>query len=79
MIFLVWMMFFDENNLLSHRRNKKRLAALRAQQEYYREKIEEDNRKIEELGSGQNNLEKFAREQFYMSKQDEDVYIVVEN
>lgn len=78
LIFLIWMMFFDQNNLVAHRKNKKRLAALKSQQEYYQEKIEEDNRKIEELRSGQSNLEKYAREHFYMSKPDEDVYIVVE-
>lgn len=79
MIFLLWIMFFDENNLLAHRRNKKRLAALKTQSEYYREKIESDNRKIEELRSGQENLEKYAREQFYMSKPGEDVFIIVED
>ena len=78
LIFLVWIMFFDENNIISHRRNKKRLSALKAQQEYYREKIAADNQKIEELRSGQDNLEKYAREQFYMSKPDEDVFMIVE-
>ena len=79
MIFLVWIMFFDDNNLMAHRRNKKRLAALKAQQEYFKEKIAADNMKIEELRSGQENLEKYAREQFYMSRPDEDVFIVNEN
>jgi cell division protein DivIC len=78
MIFLLWIMFFDENNLMAHRKNKKRLSALKSQKEYYQEKIESDNQKIEELRSGQENLEKYAREQFYMSKQDEDLFIVVE-
>jgi cell division protein DivIC len=78
LIFLVWIMFFDENNIMAHRRNKKRLSALKSQQEYYREKIAADNQKIEELRSGQDNLEKYAREQFYMSKPDEDVFMIVE-
>jgi len=78
MIFLLWVMFFDENNLVAHRKNKNRLSALKAQKEYYQEKIESDNQKIEELRSGQENLEKYAREQFYMSKPDEDLFIVVE-
>jgi cell division protein DivIC len=79
MIFLLWIMFFDENNMIAHRRNKSRLSALKAQREYYREKIDADNQKIEELRSGQENLEKYAREQFYMSKPDEDIFIVNEN
>ena len=79
MIFIVWIIFFDENNLVDHRRNKKRLAALKAQQEYYKEKIESDLKKIEELRSGQENLEKYAREQFLMSKPDEDLFLVIED
>ena len=79
LIFVVWIMFFDENNLVDHRRNKKRLSALKAQQEYYKEKIDADLRKIEELRSGQDNLEKYAREQFLMSKPDEDLFLVIED
>ena len=79
LIFIVWMIFFDENNLVAHHRNKKRLSALKSQKEYYIEKIAEDNQKIEELRSGQNNLEKYAREQFYMSRPDEDVYMIIED
>lgn len=78
MIFLAWIMFFDENNLASHRRNKKRLSALKEQRDYYIDKIASDNEKIEELRSGQDNLEKYAREQFFMSKPDEDVFVIVE-
>jgi cell division protein FtsB len=73
------MIFFDENNLVAHHRNKKRLSELKSQKEYYIEKIAEDNQKIEELRSGQNNLEKYAREQFYMSRPDEDVYMIIED
>ena len=79
LIFIVWMIFFDENNLVAHHSNKKRLSALKSQKEYYIEKIAEDNQKIEELRSGQNNLEKYAREQFYMSRPDEDVYMIIED
>jgi len=78
LIFLVWLMFFDENNLMAHRRNKKRLATLKEQQIYYKEKIAADKQKIEELRSGQENLEKYAREQFLMAKPDEDIFIIVE-
>jgi len=77
-IFLVWISFFDENNLLSHHKNKNRLKALKEQRVFYREKIEADKRKLDELRSGNKNLEKYAREQFYMTKPDEDLFLVVE-
>ncbi len=78
LLFLAWLLIFDENNLIAHRRNKERMKVLKEQMEYYKEKIASDNRKIEELRSGRDNLEKYAREQFYMAKPDEDVFIVVE-
>jgi cell division protein FtsB len=78
LIFLAWILFFDENNLMAHHRNKQRLKALKEQRVFYREKIEADKRKLEELRSGNRNLEKYAREQYYMTKPDEDLFLVVE-
>lgn len=77
-LFLLWITFFDQNNLVQHRRNKQRLKALKEQQDFYRVKIEEDHLKMEELRSGEDNLEKYAREQFNMTRSDEDLFLVVE-
>ncbi len=78
LLFLVWIVFFDENNLVQHHRNKLRLKAIKEQRTFYREKIEADKLKMEELRSGTKNLEKYAREQFYMTKPDEDLFLIVE-
>ncbi len=77
-LFLAWIIFFDENNLIQHRKNKQRLKAIKEQRTFYREKIESDNLKMEELRSGTKNLEKYAREQFFMTKPDEELFLVVE-
>jgi cell division protein DivIC len=78
LLFLLWIVFFDENNLVAHHRNKHRLKALKEQRSFYREKIEADTKKLQELRSGNKNLEKYAREQFNMTKPDEDLFLVVE-
>jgi cell division protein FtsB len=78
-LFLTWIVFFDENSIVSHQKNKRRLYELKQQEEYYRERIEADKQKLEDLKAGEEKLEKFAREQYYMSKPDEDVFVVVEN
>jgi cell division protein FtsB len=44
---------------------------------YYQQRIEEDKRKLRELKTNNENLEKFAREQYYMKKDDEDLFIIV--
>ena len=77
-LFFAWIVFFDENSIVSHQKNRERLNELIEQKEYYKERIVADKQKLEDLNSGIEDLEKFAREQYYMSKPDEDVFIVVE-
>lgn len=79
LLFLTWIIFFDENSIISHQKNKRRLYELKQQEEYYRTRIEADKEKLEDLKAGEEKLEKFAREQYYMSKPDEDVFIVVDH
>ena len=77
-LFFAWIIFFDENSIVSHQQNKQRLRELVDQKEYYKERIIADKQKLEDLKSGKEDLEKFAREQYFMSKPDEDVFIVVD-
>lgn len=71
-------MFFDENNLKKHNQNLSDLAQLEAQVDFYKQKIEADKRKLYELQTNDENLEKFAREQFLMKKANEDIFLIVE-
>ncbi len=77
-LFLTWIIFFDENSFISHAENKQRLNELNNQKEYYLDRIESDKQKLEDLNTGEKELEKFAREQYFMSKPNEDLFIVIE-
>jgi cell division protein FtsB len=76
-IFTVWICFLDENNLLERFQNLKELRQLKADKEYYQEKIEVDSKRLNELKTDNDNLEKFAREQYLMKKDNEDVFVIV--
>ena len=56
---------------------RSKINQLENEQKYYREKIEEDKRKKEELFGNRDNLEKFAREQYLMKRENEDIFIIV--
>ena len=43
-----------------------------------KKKIETDIQRTKELETDDDNLEKFAREQYLMKKSDEDVFVIVE-
>lgn len=77
LLFLIWIILFDSNNLLSRLRDMRELRKLKNDREYYINKIEEESRKLRELKTDNNNLEKFAREQYRMKRPDEDLYIVL--
>ena len=76
-IFFVWLLLLDSNNLISRVRELKNLRKLKSEKEYYVQRIEEDKRKLHELKTDNQNLEKFAREQYRMKKPDEDLYIIL--
>ncbi len=75
-LFSVWMLFFDQYNLISRVNNNRKIAELEQQKEFYIAEIERSNRLLKELQGDNASLEKFAREQYLMKKDDEDIYIV---
>lgn len=77
LIFLVWIAFFDKNSIVDKMQLRSQISTLEKEQTYYQNKIEEDNRKIKELLSSPDNLEKFAREQYFMKNDNEDIFVIV--
>lgn len=75
--FLVWIILLDPNNLISRAREIKTRNRLEREKEYYTGRIEEDRRKLNELRTSNENLEKYAREQYRMKRPDEDLFIIV--
>jgi cell division protein FtsB len=76
-IFIIWLLLLDTNNLIDRYSQMRELSKLKQDREYYKKKIEEDRRKLNELKTDNDNLEKFAREQYRMKKKNEDLFIVV--
>ena len=73
--FVVWMLFFDTNSLLIHKELKKEIKNLEKTQDFLRNEIEKDKKIIKKL-SDSNELEKFAREQYYLKKKNEEIYLI---
>ena len=78
LIFFLWLLVFDQNNLSERRKINLEYKELMDEKEYYLDKIEEDRNRIDELKTNDENLEKFAREQYLMKKENEDIFVIVE-
>lgn len=74
-IFTIWMLFFDKNSYLVHKEFNKEITELEKAIEFYKVKIKEDQKTIHILQDSL-QLEKFAREQYLMKKDNEDIYII---
>lgn len=77
-IFLLWLIIFDRSNWFDMIGEMRAIHGFENEKEYYIKKIKTDNQKLKELKTNDENLEKFAREQYLMKKTNEDIFIVEE-
>lgn len=73
--FVIWMLFFDTNSWLVHRELNQELDKIAKNKEYYRKEIAKDQKIIEKLNDTV-ELQKFARETYYLKKENEDIYLI---
>ncbi|MDG1729872.1 MAG: septum formation initiator family protein [Algibacter sp.] len=74
-VFVIWMLFFDANSWLIHHELNTEVDDLENEKEYYRKEIEKDKKDLKKI-STEDGLEKFAREEYYMKRENEEIYII---
>lgn len=77
-VFLVVVMFFDKYSLIDRWRNAQTINKLEKNIEYYKKEIDKNKQKKHDMQSGELILEKYGREEFYLKKEGEDIYIIEE-
>lgn len=75
-LFLVWMIFFDQNSYFIHHDLDKEIRELELSKKYYQEKLEQETIQINRLKSDADALERVAREKHYLKKENEDLFII---
>ncbi|WP_298740974.1 septum formation initiator family protein [uncultured Chitinophaga sp.] len=74
--FVIWIGFLDRNNLLSQFQLQSEVNKLESQKAFFRSEIDKTREEQRELLSSPEKLEKFAREQYLMKKDNEDLFII---
>ena len=77
--FIVWMLFFDRNDLASQYNYRTQVNKLEEEKEFYIQQITQVEKDLKELDSDQDKLEKFARERYFMKRDNEDVFVIIDN
>jgi cell division protein FtsB len=75
LFFCIWMLFLDNYSYFDHRVLNAEIEELESNATYYQDEIKKDKENIKKLNNP-NQIEKYAREKYYMKKDSEDIYIV---
>ncbi len=75
--FGVWMLFFDKNDMLSQYEYRTEVNKLQQEKDFYTKETALVKKDLKELDSNLNTAEKFAREKYFMKKDNEDVFVIV--
>ena len=74
-VFLVWMLFFDQHNLFTRNALNKTCDELIDERKFYEEEIANLD---DQRTNFDENLEEYARENYYLKKKNEDLFIIRE-
>src|SRR6476620_10333266 len=75
--FAVWMLFFDERDIFTMRHHRQELRELQQSKKYYTDQINKEKTELESLKMAA-TLEKYAREKYYMKRDNEDLFLIPE-
>jgi len=75
-VFIIWMCFLDSNSLLIHLELSSEIRELEEGIEFYKSELANDKQKLTELTSDPILLEKFAREEYWLCKENEEIFLI---
>lgn len=76
--FFVLSFFIMDNTYIDRFDNYNKIRELNSQIESYDKQIETCLKKMDELSTNKANLERFAREEYYMKRKNEEVFIIAD-
>ena len=77
-LFLTVIFLLGDSNLYNRFKYDEKILFLESEINRYKKEIEINKKKIQELQTDKEGLERFAREEYLMKKEDEDIFIIDE-
>lgn len=76
-VLLAWIAFFSENDIWTTFKNHRQLMRIEEQSAWYAKEIDKARTQLSEMNSDKLHLEKFARERYFMKRENEDIFVLV--
>jgi len=74
-VFVVWLAFFDQNNFITQYDFIKELKSLEKDKAFFIEELNKTRQELNDLTTNPVTLEKFAREKYFMKKENEEIFV----
>lgn len=75
-VFALLMLFYDRNDVFVQMERRKELNDLLSSKKFYEGEIEKTKKELSDLQNNPSSIEKYARENYLMKRDNEDVFIV---
>jgi len=75
-LFLIWMFFFDSNDFITQYQRLEHLKNLEEEKVFYKQEIKNIEQKNQRILNNNATLERFGRENYFLKKSKEDLYII---
>lgn len=76
MVFAVFMLYYDKNDVFVQLEKEKELKELRQSQAFYEKEVNKLRDQLTELETNPEKLQTYARENLFMKKSNEDIFIL---
>jgi len=76
--FVVWILFFDIKDVFTQMEHRRELKDLETSKAWYQKEIAKESAEAEQLKNNPAVVEKYAREEYLMKRDNEDIFIVPE-
>lgn len=74
--FIAWITFFDRNDFVTQLQRRRELNDLQSTKADFTNKIKLERKELNQLQTNPATLEKYAREKYYMKRDNEDLFII---
>ena len=76
--FVVWILFFDPRDVFTQMEHRRELKELQISRAWYQKEIAKESVEAEQLKTNPALIEKYARENYLMKRENEDIFIIQE-
>jgi len=76
--FIIWILFFDPRDIFTQIQHRRELKDLQVSKAWYQKEIAKESIEAEQLKTNPATIEKYARENYLMKRENEDIFIIPE-